>query len=48
MAGSTLSLYRNGKLRPQLVSLSMREDALEQLEAGRFDATLISLDRFDA
>jgi len=48
MAGSALSLYRNGMLRSQLVSLSMREDALEQLAAGRFDATLVSLDRFDA
>lgn len=48
MAGSAVTLYRNGKLRPQLVSLPQNQDALEQLDAGKFDATLISLDRYDA
>ena len=48
MAGTTLSLYRNGILRSQLVSLSKHEDALEQLVTGRIDGTLVSLDRFDA
>ena len=48
MAGTAVTLYRNGKLRPQLVSLSQNQDALEQLEAGRIDATLVSLDRYDA
>lgn len=48
MTGSVVMLYRNGKLRPQLVSLSQNQDALEQLEAGKIDATLISLDRYDA
>ena len=48
MAGTAVTLYRNGKLRPQLVSLSQNQDALDQLEAGRIDATLVSLDRYDA
>lgn len=48
MAGTLVTLYRNGKLRPQLDSLSQDQNALEQLEAGRFDATLSSLDRYDA
>lgn len=48
MAGTAVTLYRNGKLRPQLISLSQNEDALALLEAGRIDATLVSLDRFDA
>lgn len=48
MTGSVVMLYRNGKLRPQLVNLSQNQDALEQLEAGKIDATLSSLDRYDA
>lgn len=48
MTGSVVMLYRNGKLRPQLVNLSQNEDALEQLDAGKIDATLSSLDRYDA
>ena len=48
MAGTAVTLYRNGKLRPQLVSLAQNQDALEQLDAGRIDATLASLDRYDA
>lgn len=48
MTGSIAMLYRNGKLRPQLVNLSQNQDALEQLEAGKIDATLSSLDRYDA
>ena len=48
MAGTAVTLYRNGKLRPQLVSLARNQDALEQLETGRIDATLASLDRYDA
>jgi ABC-type amino acid transport substrate-binding protein len=48
MAGTAVTLYRNGKLRPQLVGLSKTQDALEELAAGRIDATLASLDRFDA
>ena len=48
LAGTAVTLFRNGRLRPQLVSLSQNQDALEQLEAGAFDATLASLDRYDA
>jgi ABC-type amino acid transport substrate-binding protein len=48
MAGTAVTLYRSGKLRPQLVGLSKTQDALEELDAGRIDATLASLDRFDA
>lgn len=48
MTGSVVMLYRNGKLRSQLVNLSQNQDALEQLEAGKIDATLSSLDRYDA
>jgi ABC-type amino acid transport substrate-binding protein len=48
LAGTAASLYRNGKLRPQLVSVAQNEDVLALLEAGRFDATLVPLDRLDA
>jgi ABC-type amino acid transport substrate-binding protein len=48
MAGSALALYRNGALRAGLVTMSQREDLLAALEAGRFDATLTALTRFDA
>lgn len=48
MAGTAVSLYRNARLRPQIVGLSRNEDALEALEAGRIDATLAPLDRYDA
>ncbi|HSD40719.1 MAG TPA: transporter substrate-binding domain-containing protein [Burkholderiales bacterium] len=48
MAGSALVLYRNGILIKGLVTLSQREDLLAALEAGRFDATLTPLSRYDA
>jgi ABC-type amino acid transport substrate-binding protein len=48
LAGTVVTLYRNGSLRPQLVSLARDQDALAQLDAGQFDATLASLDRYDA
>ncbi len=48
MAGSALALYRNGILQKGLVTLSQREDLLTALEAGRFDATLTALTRYDA
>ena len=48
MAGSALVLYRNGLLTKGLVTLSQREDLLGALEAGRFDATLTPLNRYDA
>ena len=48
LAGSALVLYRSGALQAGLVTLSQREDLLEALEAGRFDATLTPLNKFDA
>ena len=48
MAGTAVTLYRGGKLRAQQISLSKNEDALEALDTGRVDATLASLDRYDA
>ncbi len=48
LAGSIVSLYRNGKLRPSMVTLSQRQDVLEELEAGRIDAALVAIDRLDA
>ncbi len=48
LAGSALLLYRDGALRQGLVTLSQREDLLAELEAGRFDATLTPLSKYDA
>ncbi len=48
LAGTAVSLYRNGKLRPQIVSLAQNQNLLEQLEAERFEAALVTLDRLDA
>jgi ABC-type amino acid transport substrate-binding protein len=48
LAGTAVSLYRNGKLRDRIVSLAQNQNVLEELEGGRFDATLVALDRLDA
>ena len=48
LSGTIISVYRNGKLRGQMVSLSQQQDALAELEAGRIDAALVSLDQLDA
>jgi ABC-type amino acid transport substrate-binding protein len=48
LAGSALMLYRNGLLQPSIVTLAQRENALEALAAGRFDATLVALTSYDA
>jgi ABC-type amino acid transport substrate-binding protein len=48
LAGTAVAMYRNGALRERLVTLSQKEDLLAALEAGRFDAVLTSLTRFDA
>ena len=48
LAGSIVSLYRNGKLRAQMVTLSQQQDALAELDAGRIDAALVALDQLDA
>ena len=48
LAGTALAMARNGPLRTQLVSLSRGDDPLAAIEAGRLDATLLPLGRFDA
>ena len=48
LAGTAVSMFRSGKLRGQLVSLSRTDDVLALLDAGRFDAALVTLDRLDA
>jgi ABC-type amino acid transport substrate-binding protein len=48
LAGSILMLTREGALRGNLVGLGWRDDPLRELEAGKFDATLIELNRLDA
>ena len=48
LAGTAVTLFRGGRLRAQLMSLSRDQDAVAQLDAGLFDATLVSLDRYDA
>jgi ABC-type amino acid transport substrate-binding protein len=48
MAGAALVLYRSGVLIKGIVTLSQREDLLAALDAGRFDATLTPLNRYDA
>ncbi|MGQ0579220.1 MAG: substrate-binding periplasmic protein [Betaproteobacteria bacterium] len=48
VAGSALLLYRNGVLQKGLVTLSQLDDLLTEMEAGRFDATLTPLNKYDA
>ena len=48
LAGTIVSVYRNGKLRAQMVSLSQQQDVLAELEAGTIDAALVTLDQLDA
>lgn len=48
LAGSILMLYRDGALQNKVVSLGQRDNPLAELEAGKFDATLIELNRLDA
>lgn len=48
LAGAILMLYRNGLLQNKVVSLGWRDDPLQELEAGKFDAALIELNRLDA
>jgi cytochrome c553 len=48
LAGSALMLYRNGILQRSIATLSQRENVLEALAAGRFDATLVALGTYDA
>lgn len=47
LGGAALMLYRGGRLRPQIVSLSRTEDLLQLIEDGRIDAALVAHDRLD-
>jgi ABC-type amino acid transport substrate-binding protein len=47
MSSAMLMGWRNGILRPQLVSLSQRDDALAEVAAGRIDAAVVPLALFD-
>jgi ABC-type amino acid transport substrate-binding protein len=46
--GTLLSLYRNGLLRPHIVSVSRGKEVLDMLESGSLEASLVPIDRFDA
>ena len=48
LAGAIIALYRDGALRGKQVSLGWRDDPLQELEAGKFDAALVELNRLDA
>jgi cytochrome c553 len=48
LSGSALMLYRNGMLQRSIATLSQRENVLDALAAGRFDATLVTLGAYDA
>lgn len=48
LGGTLITVYRNGILRPGMVSLSQREDAWRALESGRVDALLMPSAAFDA
>jgi len=48
VTGTVVTLLHRGKLRAQTVELPQDQDALALLESGRFDATLVNLDRYDA
>ena len=48
LAGTLVSLYRNGALRGGMVSLSQRESAWSALESGRIDALILPTEAFDA
>ena len=48
LAGTLVSLYRNGALRTGMVSLSQRESAWTALETGRIDALILPTEAFDA
>lgn len=48
LAGNALLMYRNGMLRNQVMSVSMREDTLALLESGKFDFAFVPINKFDA
>jgi ABC-type amino acid transport substrate-binding protein len=47
LGGAALMFYRNGRLRPKIVSLSRGEDLLQWVDDGRIDAALVAHDRLD-
>jgi ABC-type amino acid transport substrate-binding protein len=48
LAGAILMMHKGGSLRSKVVSLSREESALAKLEAGDFDAAMVSSDQLDA
>ena len=48
MAGTLISIYRQGSLRKQMVTLSQRENAWAALETGRVDSLLMPTAAYDA
>jgi ABC-type amino acid transport substrate-binding protein len=48
LAGTLISVYRQGVLRKQMVTLSQRENAWTALESGRVDSLLMPTAAYDA
>ena len=48
LADSILMLYGGGRLAENVVHLGARQDLIEQLERGDYDAALVDLHRFEA
>jgi ABC-type amino acid transport substrate-binding protein len=48
LAGTLISVYRQGMLRKQMVTLSQRENAWTALESGRVDSLLMPTSTYDA
>jgi ABC-type amino acid transport substrate-binding protein len=48
LAGTLISVYRQGVLRKQMVTLSQRENAWTALESGRIDSLLLPTAAYDA
>ncbi len=48
LAGTLISMYRQGALRGQMVTLSQRENAWTALETGRIDSLLLPTSSYDA
>ncbi len=48
LAGTLISVYRQGVLRKQMVTLSQRENAWTALESGRVDSLLMPTSTYDA
>jgi len=48
LAGTLISIYRQGALRQNMVTLSQRENAWAALESGRIDSLLMPTSAYDA